>query len=892
MKITQPHEIVARHNPLLQHRMLNETYYSEKIQAEIQQKLGFVPPFFAPAMQNPLVLENLWQQTLQLYINNPLPALFKEKLSAYLSRFCAVPYCMICHSCSLYDLGMEARQILELLESAPPTEIEIDQHLDFLAKQSAPIQFPEPNSGLEASILTCAIFAALQGDRAEYCRTELQRLLGTTLYQYLTLFIAYIKTCHIWMESNPEVAYEADQRVQNYFQDLTEDEPALAGFFVNYWERVQRDRQTWAEQQAAIAERKRSEAAMRDMAIENLRLARVVAATSEGILITDPNQPDNPIIYANPAFFRITGYESEEIIGRNCRFLQGADTDPETVARLRQAIQQQREIKTTLLNYRKDGQPFWNELKISPVLSETGELLYFVGFQTDVTEQKQAEQKICEQAALLDVATDAIFVRDLNHQILFWSKGAERLYGWKAEEILEHDAIDLLNPVATPQLTAALNTVVENGEWQGELQQITQSGKSIMVESRWTLMRDSVGKPRAILVVNTDITEKKQLEAQFLRAQRMESIGTLASGIAHDLNNELTPILASAQLLLMHSKIQENKRQQLLENIQNSAKRGATLIKQVLSFARGVEGKRTVLQIRHLVSEIRQIVQETFPKSIEVHLDLPNDLWLVSGDATQLHQVLMNLCVNARDAMLDGGTLSLSATNLLIDENYMRMNLDAQVGAYVMVSVSDTGMGIPPEALDRIFEPFFTTKELGKGTGLGLSTVLGIVKSHGGFVEVLSSLGSGTQFKIYIPAVQAVETLPVQDDEPVAGEGELILVVDDEASIREVNQASLESHNYRVLTACDGIEAIAHYVQRKDEIDLVLIDMMMPSMDGMTAIRTLNKINPQVKIIAVSGLLSNTQIPEPVNSNIQAFLPKPYTAKELVRTIHQVLQQK
>jgi two-component system, cell cycle sensor histidine kinase and response regulator CckA len=892
MKTTQPHEIAARPNPLLQHRMVNEPSYSEKIRVEIQQKLGFVPPFFAPAMQNPLVLENLWQQTLQLYINNPLPALFKEKLSAYLSRFCAVPYCMICHSCSLYNLGMEAHQILELLESAPPTETEIDQHIDFLAKQSAPIEFPEPNSGLEASLLTCAIFVALQHDRAEYCRAELRRLLDTTLYQYLTLFIAYIKTCHIWMESNPGVVYEVDQRVQNYFQDLTKDEPALADFFVNYWERVQCDRQTWTEQQAAIVERKRSEAAMRDMAVENLRLARIVAATSEGILITDPNQPDNPIIYANPAFSRITGYEPEEIIGRNCRFLQGADTDPKTVTQLRQAIQQRQEIKTTLLNYRKDGQPFWNELKISPVLSETGELVYFVGFQTDVTEQKRAEQKICEQAALLDVATDAIFVRDLNHQILFWSKGAERLYGWKAEEILEQNAIDLLNPVATPQLTAALNTVVEHGEWQGELQQVTQGGKPIVVESRWTLMRDSSGEPRAILVVNTDITEKKQLEAQFLRAQRMESIGTLASGIAHDLNNELTPILASAQLLLMHSKIQENKRQQLLENIQNSAKRGATLIKQVLSFARGVEGKRTVLQIRHLVSEIRQIVQETFPKSIEVHLDLPNDLWLVSGDATQLHQVLMNLCVNARDAMSEGGTLSLSATNLVIDENYMRMNLDAQVGPYVMVSVSDTGMGIPPEALDRIFEPFFTTKELGKGTGLGLSTVLGIVKSHGGFVEVLSSLGSGTQFKIYIPAVQAIETLPVQDDEPVAGEGELILVVDDEASIREVNQASLETHNYRVLTACDGIEAIAHYVQRKDEIDLVLIDMMMPSMDGMTAIRTLNKINPQVKIIAVSGLLSNTQIPEPVNSNIQAFLPKPYTAKELVRTIHQVLQQK
>jgi hypothetical protein len=872
--------------------MLNTAYSSEQIQAEIQQKLGFVPPFFAPAMQNPLVLESLWQQVLQAYVNNPLPDLFKEKLSAYLSRFCAVPYCMICHSCSLYSLGMQSRQILELLETSPPTETEVNRHLEFLEKQTSLLVFPEPNSDLETSLLNCAIFIALQDDQADYYRTELRRLSGTTLYQYLILFIAFIKTCHIWMESNPEIAYESDQRVQKYFHDLTEDEPALSDFFINYWERVQRDRQTWAEQQVAIAERKRTETLMRDMAVENLRLARIIAATSEGILITDPNQPDNPIVYANPAFSRITGYHPEEIIGRNCRFLQGADTDPKAVAQLRRAIQQQQEIRTTLLNYRKDGQPFWNELKISPVLSEAGELLYFVGFQTDVTEQKQAEQKICEQAALLDVATDAIFVRDLNHQILFWSKGAERLYGWKAEEVLKQNAVELINPVTTPQLTAALEAIVAQGEWQGELQQATQSGRAIIVESRWTLMRDSYGLPRAILVVNTDITEKKQLEAQFLRAQRMESIGTLASGIAHDLNNELTPILASAQLLLMHSKIHEKKRRQLLENIQNSAKRGATLIKHVLSFARGVEGKRTVLQIRHLVSEVRQIVRETFPKSIEVHLDLPNDLWLVSGDATQLHQVLMNLCINARDAMPEGGTLSLSAANLWIDENYTRMNLDAHVGAYVVVSVADTGMGIPPEALDRIFEPFFTTKEVGKGTGLGLSTVLGIVKSHSGFVEVLSSVNSGTQFKVYIPAVQAVETLPAEEDELVSGEGELILVVDDEASIREVNQVSLESHNYRVLTACDGIEAIAHYVQHKNEIDLVLIDMMMPSMDGMTAIRTLNKIDPQVKIVAVSGLLSNTQIPEPVNSNIQAFLPKPYTAKELVRTIHQVLQQK
>ncbi|MBV8883372.1 MAG: PAS domain S-box protein, partial [Chroococcidiopsidaceae cyanobacterium CP_BM_RX_35] len=281
-------------------------------------------------------------------------------------------------------------------------------------------------------------------------------------------------------------------------------------------------------------------------------------------------------------------------------------------------------------------------------------------------ERKRSEQKIREQAALLDVTTDAILVRDLDHQILFWNKGAERLYGWKAEESLGKYANHLLYRETAAQYQDTQQMLLESGSWQGELNQVTKSGQEIIVESRWTLVRDSEDKPKSVLVVNTDVTHKKQLEAQFFRAQRMESIGTLASGIAHDLNNVLTPIIAAAQLLLS-TQLNDQKRQQLLMTVESSAKRGAALVKQVLSFAKGLEGKRTVLQLKHLLIEIRQIAKETFPKAIEFTMLLPPELWVVSGDATQLHQVFMNLCVNARDAMPYGGNLTITAENLSID---------------------------------------------------------------------------------------------------------------------------------------------------------------------------------------------------------------------------------
>lgn len=501
-------------------------------------------------------------------------------------------------------------------------------------------------------------------------------------------------------------------------------------------------------------------------------------------------------------------------------------------------------------------------------------------------ERKQTEQKIRQQAALLDIANDAIFVQDLDGKILFWNKAAERLYGHEQAQAIGKKTQKLWQEKNLPLLQKALETLQQESYWKGELNQITQSGKEIIVESRWTLVCEFDNHPQCILIVNTEITQKKQLEAQFLRAQRLESIGTLASGIAHDLNNVLAPILMTAQLL--ETQIKDERLQRLLPILITNAKRGANLVKQVLSFTRGLEGERTLLQLKHLIGETQQVIKETFPKSIELVAQVPQNLWTVSGDATQLHQVLMNLCVNARDAMPKGGSLTITAENFLIDENYAKMNLEAKIGPYVVVTVTDTGTGIQADVLDRIFEPFFTTKELGKGTGLGLSTVLGIIKSHGGFINVYTEEGKGSQFKVYLPAQDAKEFLEETELKLPSGNGELILVVDDEDAIRDITKTSLEAHNYQAITASDGIEAIALYAEHRDHVSLVLTDMVMPSMDGLTTIRTLQKINPDVKIIAVSGLATHDKVNAAYNMGIQAFLTKPYTANQLLEAISTV----
>jgi two-component system cell cycle sensor histidine kinase/response regulator CckA len=504
----------------------------------------------------------------------------------------------------------------------------------------------------------------------------------------------------------------------------------------------------------------------------------------------------------------------------------------------------------------------------------------------EINERKLAETKVREQAALLDVSRDAIIVRDPQDTILFWNKGAENLYGWIAEGTLGRKATPLLqeNPIIFKE---AINAVMQKGQWRSEITHKNRNGKEITVESRWTLMNNMMGVPKSVLVVNTDITEKKQLEKQFLRAQRMESIGTLAGGIAHDLNNVLAPILMSVQMF--KKKLMDDQSQRIIGSLESSAKRGADMVKQVLTFARGVEGEHGVLQPKHLVREMESIVKETFPKSIEIHTDIPKDLWTLFGDATQLHQVLLNLCVNARDAMPEGGKLTLAAENAYLEKESNSNGFEAKAGRYIALKVRDTGSGIPQDVLDKIFEPFFTTKEVGKGTGLGLSTVHSIVKSHSGMVKVKSELGKGTEFIVYLPALESGDvamTTERKGDLPT-GDGELVLVVDDEAAVCQITRATLESYGYRGLSAKDGREAIEVYYRNRGEIKCVITDMMMPMMGGEEVIKTIRGLNDAVKIIASSGFVKDSIDIKALQ--VEAFLPKPYTADKLLKVLDEVM---
>lgn len=503
---------------------------------------------------------------------------------------------------------------------------------------------------------------------------------------------------------------------------------------------------------------------------------------------------------------------------------------------------------------------------------------------------EQSAECLREQAALIDFDPDAIVVLDLENRIQFWNKGAERLYSWTADEVRSKTAFEVFYKEVPQQATEAWKAVRERGGWEGELRHLTRDQRQVTVASHWILLRDEQGRPKSILSISTDITEKKQLEAQFLRVQRMENIGALAGGVAHDLNNVLAPILMSIQLLRM--KMPGPEVEKLLNIVESSAKRGTGMVQQILSFARGTDGEKKAVQVKHLIDDIRNMARDTFPAGIQFHTDLPKDLWMVNADATQLYQVLLNLCVNARDAMPNGGRLTVQAENLVLDESYARMEPGAKAGPYIVLTVTDSGTGMPPEVLKKIFDPFFTTKKAGKGTGLGLSTVLSITKNHNGFVKVHSEVGKGTQFKVQLPATRSAE--PEQLKPPTSqlplGQGELVLVIDDEASIREITKVTLEAHNYRVATANDGTEALGVFVQHGMEIQLVVTDLEMPFMDGAATIRALRKLNPQVRIIAVSGSTAHRDKGLQDELPVQAFITKPYTAEQLLRQVHEVLE--
>jgi PAS domain S-box-containing protein len=597
--------------------------------------------------------------------------------------------------------------------------------------------------------------------------------------------------------------------------------------------------------------------------------------------------PDERITLANTAAASALGWEARELIGQPAGWTfhragtANSDWPLHTTLRHGLALQSDDDVL-----HRQDGSSFPAETRWHPLCDARGRIIGAVVTFRDITRQLREQEQLRQWAQLLDLSQDAIIVRDFeNRRIRFWSKGAERLYGWTAEEAADEPLCELILGGDRSPVDRINRELAETGEWAGELKQLTKQGAKIVVHGRARLMRGEYDGADAVLIINTDLTEKREIESQLLRAQRIESIGTLASGVAHDLNNILAPIMMSVSLL--RRDMPAEKRDELVSVVEIAARRGAQIVRQVLTFGRGVEGERHPLMLGALIGELVKIMRETFPKDIAVSTSVPRDLWPVVGDATQLHQVLLNLCVNARDAMPRGGRMQICASNLDLDANYSSMLPVGTPGPHVVIEVSDNGLGIPHDIVERIYDPFFTTKDVGKGTGLGLSTALGIVRSHGGFIDLQTEPGKGTTFRIHLPAAPEQEP-PVENGAAEAlaeGNGEWVLVVDDEEPIRTAVKTVLETHGYRALTAADGAEALAVFAQHSSRISVVITDIAMPYMDGIALIRALKKMAPAVVVIASSGQIDKARRAELKAMEIPALLKKPYGSEAVLRTV-------
>jgi PAS domain S-box-containing protein len=533
------------------------------------------------------------------------------------------------------------------------------------------------------------------------------------------------------------------------------------------------------------------------------------------------------------------------------------------------------------------GEEIWARAVGEPQWGPDGTVERVQGAFIDITRRKRAERESQELSELIHKAQDAIVVRDLDHRVTFWNDSAERIFGWTAPEAMGQRVPDLLG-VDHEAYRQAHDQLLRDGTWFGEVEKAARDGREQILEARWTLVRDGEGRPEAVLQIDTDITERKRLEEQFLRSQRMESIGTLAGGVAHDLNNALLPVVVSAQMLSEEELTAEG--QQLLDIIEGSAQHGSELVKQLLSFARGVDGQRVSIALADLVAEVGRISTDTFPKNIAVHVDIPPDVAPVMGDPTQLRQVLVNLCVNARDVLVDGGTITLSARQERL-EVLPGPGQDAPVsGPYVTLTVEDDGPGMSPEVMGKIFDPFFTTKEQGEGTGLGLSTSAVIVESHGGFIEVDSEEGVGSAFMVHLPVDESgAETTAPEATEAPRGSGELVLVVDDEQLVLDTTRLALERLGYRVVTAGDGARAVALLAEHGDEVAIALTDLMMPDMDGAETTRRLRQLRPDLPVVATSGLVTSESSEEAMAAGAGRVLLKPYTTETLATAISEAI---
>lgn len=619
-------------------------------------------------------------------------------------------------------------------------------------------------------------------------------------------------------------------------------------------------------------------------------LADLKFALDESAIVAITDQTGR-ITYVNRKFCEISKYSYQELIGSDHRIINSGYHPKDFFRNLWTTIARGEVWRGEIRNRAKDGTLYWVDTTIVPFLNERGKPYQYVAIRYEITARKNAEERIRQQASLLEKTQDAIIVCDPALRVVFWNRAAVEIYGYSVEEAVGKN----LPSLVAEQHDSGFRLRGESDEWSSEEVHRTAAGQKIDVETRWTRVRNSEGETDYFLLVVTDITEKKRAGEMLLRAQRLESVGTLAGGIAHDLNNILSPIMMAAQML--RPEINAAGARKWLDIISESARRGAELISQVLLFARGLGGERVAVQLRHIVRDVLRVIEETFPRSIEIRQQIGRDLPLVLADPTQIQQVLMNLCVNARDAMPDGGVMTVTLREVSGNEakrvSALAENGEKAGANYVAIEVEDTGTGIAPEIRTRIFDPFFTTKEVGKGTGLGLSTTLRIIESHNGFIDVETEPGKGSRFTIYLPALskpsaEGSDNNAAGTENIEAGAEELILIVDDEPAIRETTSAALISAGFRAITATDGVDAIAKFSNYRNEISLVITDIAMPGMDGIAMIKSLRNHLPDLRIIAISGILSDEQRRLLRSMNIDV-LEKPFDIPRLLASVKKSL---
>lgn len=620
-------------------------------------------------------------------------------------------------------------------------------------------------------------------------------------------------------------------------------------------------------------------------AVLQQRLDVTLDSIEDGLMFLDSSWR---ITYANTQVERLIRRPLAGVVGRSvweC-FPELADSELE-LAYQRTAREK---VRTTVRTYDVPNDA-WFDVTAYP--TATGIALYIRDVSSDeLTRQSmhEAQRRVTEQAALIDAARDAIIVRTLDEVILYWNPAAEALYGYKAEEVLGKRVRDVIS-IDVDDFERCTALALTDGHWSEERPVVTHDGRSLIIDIRWQVLYDPEGKPDRIFSVDTDVTEWRKQENLRARATRMESLGTFAGGIAHDLNNVLTPVLMSIQLL--ENGETDSSRLELLRTMEAAAKRGADMIQQVLSFARGVDGRRERISIDELLEEVRRFATDSLPADIAFSVELDDDVPDTMGDSTQLIQVLTNLVANARDAMPEGGSLEVSASTLLLEDDFSAELFRLDPGRYVVVDVVDTGHGMTPEVQEKIFEPFYTTKSVGKGTGLGLASSLTIVRSHGGTIRVYSEPGEGTRFSVVLPVVVGEPRGPRSGVLPTRqlphGDGELILIVDDDETITLIASRTLENYGYRTVTAENGRVAIGLIERDDTDVALVLTDMMMPVMDGAATTAYLEEHHPEIPVVAASGLTSAGGASRSAGMGIAAFLPKPYTTSLLLTTLREVL---